>query len=76
MGTDDDNIGIYYSRGNNIESVMRVSPRIIYHVGQTRFAGEIDYTSAAYGAVNSKGEVEDTTNVANLRVLLAAYLFF
>ncbi len=76
LGTDEDNVGTYYSRGNNIASVMRVSPRISYQIGTTRFAGEVEYTAAEYGAPDTKGEVQNTTSVANVRLILSAYLFF
>ena len=78
LGTDDNNVGTYYSRGSNIENVFRVSPRIKYKMGNVKFGAEVEYTSAAYGTPNNnnKGKVENTTNVANVRLLLAAYLFF
>jgi len=78
LGTDDNNIGKYYSRGSNIETVFRVSPRIKYKMGNVKFGAEVEYTSASYGTPNNnnKGKVENLTSVANLRLLLAAYLFF
>lgn len=76
MGTVDENTGVYYSRGANIETVMRVSPRIEYQVGKTRFSTELEYTGAAYGAADVNGEFDDTTSVNNIRLLMAAYLFF
>ena len=76
LGTEEENLGTYYSRGSNIESVLRVSPRIYYQISKVRFASELEYTSAAYGTPNIIGELEDTTSVANVRFLFAAYLFF
>lgn len=76
LGADDDIAGNVYSRGANIEQVMRISPRVVLNSGKTRFAAELEYTSASYGAPNVKGEVENAEAVANLRLLLAAYLFF
>jgi len=78
LGTEDNNIGTYYSRGSNIEDVFRVSPRIKYKMGNVKFGAEVEYTSAAYGTPNNdnQGKVENSTSVANLRLLLAAYLFF
>lgn len=66
----------WYARGTTIENVFRISPRIQVRRGNTQFAAEVEYTSAAYGTPNAKGEVENTTNVANIRFLFAAYLFF
>ena len=76
LGSDNVITGSYYSRGSNIASLMRVSPRVMYTMGKTRFATEIEYTAADYGTPNNKGEVENTTNVANLRVVFSTYLFF
>lgn len=66
----------YYSRGSNISYVYRVAPRIVYSPGRMRFAGEIEYTAAAYGTPDSHGVVQNTTEVGNLRFLLATYIFF
>ena len=78
LGTEANNVGTYYSRGSNIEDVFRVSPRIKYKMGNVKFGAEVEYTSAAYGTPNNnnKGIVENSTSVANLRLLFAAYLFF
>ncbi|KAA3610294.1 MAG: hypothetical protein D8M58_06260 [Calditrichaeota bacterium] len=76
MGTEDENTGPYYSRGSNIDNVIRVSPRLQYQIGKTRFAGEVEYTSAAYGTADINGKVKDTTNTDNIRLVIAAYLFF
>jgi hypothetical protein len=76
LGASDDITGDKYARGNNIASVMRISPRIQYSIGKVRFAAEVEYTSADYGTPNIKGEVEDTYSVANTRLLFAGYLFF
>jgi hypothetical protein len=76
MGTEDTNNGTYFSRGSNIEYVWRVSPRIQYQIQKVRFAGELEYTTAAYGAPDANGEVQNSSTVENIRVLMAAYLFF
>lgn len=76
LGADDDVMGAYYARGSNIASVMRISPRIIYNAGKTRYAAELDYTTADYGTADVKGVVKNTVSTANIRVLLAAYLMF
>ncbi len=67
----------FYSRGTNIEYVYRVSPRIMFNAGKTRLAGEVEYTTAAYGdGVNSLGEVQNAEKVSNIRFLFSAYYFF
>jgi len=76
LGAADDIKGSYYSRGKDIANVMRISPRVQYSIGKTRFALEFEYTSADYGTPDLKGVVENATTVANMRLLFAAYLFF
>ncbi len=65
-----------YLRGSDIEYVYRVSPRLIYNTGRVRFAGEIEYTVAAYGQPDPKGIVQNSEEVGNLRFLFATYIFF
>lgn len=72
----DKNVITPYARGFNIEYVYRVSPRIIVNSGKFRVAGEVEYTSAAYGTPDTVGKVQNSKEVANLRVLGAVYLFF
>ena len=77
LGTGDNNIGIYYSRGANINHVYRITPRIVVNFEKLRIATELEYTSAQYGKVSGAGLVDsDLTTVANLRLLLAFYYFF
>jgi hypothetical protein len=77
LGTKDDNIGIYYSRGANINYVYRVAPRMIVNLEKLRIASELEYTSAQYGKAEARGLVDsDLKTVSNLRLLLAFYYFF
>lgn len=72
------------TRGANMKSIMRVSPRVVFIQGKFNFATELEYTSVAYatsqggGTLNRNefGVVTDTYNVGNLRILLAAILNF
>jgi hypothetical protein len=64
--------GKFYGRGNNIDYVYRVAPRITYSTGQLVFGSEFEYTAIAYGTPNFKGKVEKTTEYNNFRVLLSA----
>ncbi len=63
-------------RGQDIDSVLRISPRVVWNSGKMRFAVETEYTVAAYGRANAKLEVENPSSVSNLRILFASYLFF
>ena len=77
LGTTDNNTGIYYSRGSNINSVYRVAPRLIMNFGKFRIAPELEFTTAQYGKAGSNGLVDSNlVSVSNLRLLLAFYYFF
>ena len=76
LGADDPINGAYYSRGNNIEKVFRIAPRVQVDSGITRFAAELEYTSAYYGTPDNKDKVMNSYSVSNTRFLIAAYYFF
>ncbi len=76
MGATTDVTGPYYARGNNIAYAYRISPRLIFNVQKLRFAGEVEYTVAAYGTVNKNATVSNAKEVGNFRVLFGAYYFF
>ena len=76
LGANDVIVGNVYARGSNIDKVIRVSPRIIFKAGATQLAGEVEMTTASYGTPDSKGKVQNTKDVTNIRLLIAAYLFF
>lgn len=62
----------YYGRGGDIDNLMRISPRVMYKEGSVQLAAELDYSTAAYGAMNMKtGKVENTKSVSNIRFQLA-----
>jgi len=67
----------YYGRGGDIDNLMRISPRVMFKEGSVQFGAELDYSTAAYGTMNTQtGKVENTTSVSNIRFQLAGYLFF
>ncbi|AXJ01482.1 hypothetical protein CYPRO_2234 [Cyclonatronum proteinivorum] len=59
-----------------IDYVWRISPRAQVHSGPVRFALELEYTVAAYGAFNSDLTISDSKAVGNFRTQFSAYLFF
>lgn len=68
--------GAAYGRGFDMKELFRISPRIVFNAGQVRLAGEVEVTSAAYGAADAEGRVDGVSRVANLRLLGAVtYLF-
>lgn len=68
--------GPYYSRGQNIDYLYRIAPRIICLIKKLRLAGEVDYTVAAYGTTNEKGMVSGSHEVANIRLLCSILYYF
>ncbi len=63
--------GTVFARGADILSVYRVSPRLAFIQGKSTIAFELEYTTAAYGTSDEMGIVSETTNVSNVRALLA-----
>ncbi len=66
-----------YGLATDINSMFRISPRIIYNSGKVRLALEMEYTQAEYGSNYNEYYLPDTTIPAkNLRGLFAVYYFF
>jgi hypothetical protein len=62
-----------FGLGNNIESMYRVSPRVVFYSNKLEFACELEYTSANFGSGYDVYYVPtSTTTAANMRVLLSA----
>ena len=76
LGAKDNITGAVYGRGNNIDHLFRVSPRISLTEGRLTFAGEVESTTAAYGIMQSNGKVTNTNNVSNLRILISTIYKF
>lgn len=66
-----------YGLAQDIKTLWRISPRIIYNAGKVRLALEMEYTQAAYGQNYDEYFLPETTvAVGNMRGLLAVYYFF
>lgn len=66
-----------FGLATDINSMYRISPRIVYNSGKARVALEMEYTQASYGADYNEFFLPDqTVPVGNLRGLLAVYYFF
>ena len=65
-----------YGIGTNINTVLRISPRIRWYLESFIVGIEYEYTHATYGTINAQGHVENTTPVANNRFLFATYYVF
>jgi hypothetical protein len=55
---------------------MRIAPRVQLTSGSTRFALELEYTSAGYGTIDKNGKVTNPKKINNVRTLLAVNYFF
>jgi len=75
LGASDEINGDYYARGSDIDNLLRLAPRISYKEGNVKFALEYEYTKAGYGKNDKNGKASDLTNVANNRIMFAAYYF-
>jgi hypothetical protein len=77
LGTNSAIAGDIYGLGTNIESLYRISPRLIFNSGKIQLASELEYTTANYGtSFDSKNVAITTESVSNLRILFAVYYFF
>ena len=68
--------GQFFGRGQNMASVYRLSPAVSLRLGAFELGAELEYTTAAYGKVDSKGKFTDLESYANTRVLFGASYFF
>lgn len=67
---------IYAIGGGKIDSMWRLTPSVTYAVGNVVFGCEFEFTSVAYGKIESKGTVTDTHDVNNLRSLVSVMYNF
>ena len=67
-----------YTRGGDMDNLFRLAPSILYTSGKTKFAFEIEHSSATYGTTNytNKGKVENTKNISNLRFVFTTFYNF
>lgn len=67
-----------YGRAANIHSLVRVSPRAVLTLGKIRLGAELEYTGARYqdtaksNSMDSKGAIQETKAIHNVRCLMAA----
>lgn len=68
---------VFFSRGNDINNLFRVSPRISYSIKNMRIGIETEYTQAAYTKIlDNYGKPGDSYPVGNLRLLVFAFYNF
>lgn len=68
----------FYGRGDNVASILRVTPSLSVYSGRMAFQVEGEITSASYGQIdfNDKGKVKDPEAVTNYRLYMAVSYFF
>jgi hypothetical protein len=76
LGAEGEISGPAYARGGDIDSLARVSPRLVFNSGKVRLAAECEWTGAWYGTPRADGTVGEIKLVSNVRLLGAVYLFF
>lgn len=76
LGTVDENTGTYYARGNDIDHVLRISPRVCVSSSNVKVCLEVEHTEAAYGTPDKQGKVQNTTTFTNNRFSITTFYMF
>ncbi len=76
FGTSEINTGKYYSRGTDIDYLYRIAPSVSWVSNSVQISFEPEYTVAAYGTPDHHGKVQNSKEIANLRLLLTFFYFF
>ena len=71
-----DTENLLYTRNSNINTVIRVSPRVRWYLDPCIIAVEAEYTRATYGTVNNYARAINTHPEANIRIMGAVYYTF
>lgn len=67
---------LVYGRTPNIKYMARLVPRIRFNIKPVVFGGELEWTRAGYGTIQTSGHITNIKPVSNVRVLLSSYYFF
>ncbi|MDO9512623.1 MAG: hypothetical protein Q7J34_12745 [Bacteroidales bacterium] len=76
LGTHRDATKEFYGRGNDIESLFRVSGRLQYTYQALAVMTEIEFTRAAYGIPDLRYQFANTDGVDNIRIQLSIAYYF
>lgn len=60
----------------DIDKIVRVAPRVYWHIESLSFGAEFEYTRAWYGTPNNHGKVINTQPVGNFRLQLGSFYYF
>ncbi|HBZ67931.1 MAG TPA: hypothetical protein DEO70_13945 [Bacteroidales bacterium] len=76
LGTGRDAKGPFYGRGDDIDYIYRVAPRIDVNILPLQFTFEVEYTVAAYGISDNRFNVSQTDEISNIRLQAAVIYMF
>jgi len=78
LGTLENVAGAWYTRGQDIKYMYRLSPHLFYNINNCQFAVEFEYTTAAFGEIknNEKAKIVNTSEIANFRTNLMVCYYF
>lgn len=76
LGTSHENLGVYFSRGENIDYLYRIAPSVSFISNSVQISTEVEYTAAAYGEPDNMGIIKNSKEVSNIRGLLTFFYFF
>lgn len=69
-------VSLVYGYGTEVDYLFRVSPRLRILFDPFTVGFEVEYNRAAYGRINTQGEVVNTRPVGAIRCLVGFYYFF
>ncbi len=67
---------LVYDFAANVDTVLRVSPRLRYNIDPVVIGTEIEYTRAAWGTLTNQGTVVNTSPKNVVRFELGIYFYF
>lgn len=67
---------LLYTRGSNIDTLIRISPRARWYLNPCVIACELEYTRATYGTITDYARPCNTYAVGNIRFMAAVYYTF
>lgn len=76
LGTKQENIGVFYATGANIDNLFRIAPSISFKSGNFMIAMEYENTMASYGDIDKNGLVNSQDKTSNNRILISGFYLF
>lgn len=72
----DKEIKTFYTRGVDIEKIVRIAPRVVYTKDALKVSLELNQTYAYYGTPDAKGLVSNSKSIGSSRIQLYVRYFF